>query len=332
MDNQKTKSISMDKIKITQHPGILGCIGNTPLVPLNRIFHGSKVQFYGKLEMFNPGGSIKDRTAFNILRHALDTGIITVNSTIIESTSGNMGIGLARICHFFGLRLLLVTDPHINALTVKIVKAFGAEVIKVSKQDAKGGYLNTRLSKVQELLGEIPSSFWPDQYHNMDNPLAHEQTFSEILNSLKVAPDYIFVSTSTCGTLRGLGDAVLKHNAPTKIIAVDAVGSVIFGGQPHKRIIPGMGASRASSFLSTFQLEDVVMISDRESVAGCHHLLKTESILAGGSSGAVVKAVEKKLCHIPDNSIVVAILADNGERYLDTIYSEEWVNQNFKPR
>lgn len=319
----------MKKISITKNPGILGCIGGTPLVRLNRIFSGSNIHFYGKLEMFNPGGSIKDRTALNIIRHALVNGVINKDSTIIESTSGNMGIGLARICHFFGLRLILVTDPHINSLTVSILKAFNAKIITVNEHDGKGGYLNTRLSKVQQLLDEIPISFWPDQYHNMHNPSSHEQTFLEILETLGKAPDFIFVSTSTCGTLRGLGDAIAKHNAHTKIVAVDAVGSVIFGDKPNKRIIPGMGAGRPSSFLDIKQVENVVLIADSESVQGCLHLLETESILAGGSSGAVVKAVEKKLLEIPENSTVVAILADNGERYLETIYSKDWVGEHF---
>lgn len=317
-------------MKIVQEKtGIIACVGNTPIIRLNRLFGGSGINLYGKLEMFNPGGSIKDRTAFNILGNAIEKGIIHSKTTVIESTSGNMGIGLARACHFFGLKLILVTDPHINAQSVNILKAFNAEIVTVDQHDGKGGYLNTRLSKVQELLKEIPDSFWPDQYHNMDNPLAHEQTFLEILNSLNDAPDYIFVSTSTCGTLRGLGDAIQKHKVPTKIIAVDAVGSVIFGDKPQKRIIPGMGASRPSNFLISEQVEDVVLISDRESVEGCHQLLQTESILAGGSSGAVIKAIEKKISQIPENSTVVGILADNGERYLNTIYSEEWVNQHF---
>ncbi|MGH2623427.1 MAG: pyridoxal-phosphate dependent enzyme, partial [Sphingobacterium sp.] len=173
------------------------------------------------------------------------------------------------------------------------------------------------------------NSFWPDQYHNMDNPMAHEQTFSEILNTLGKAPDFIFVSTSTCGTLRGLGDAIINQAAHTKIIAVDAEGSVIFGDEPNKRIIPGMGASRRSKFLVSEQVEDVVLISDKESVEGCYQLLNTESILAGGSSGAVIKAIEKKLGSIAENSTVVAILADSGERYLNTIYSEGWLKDNF---
>lgn len=312
-----------------QNKGIISCIGNTPLVRLNRLFNKFPVEMYAKLEMFNPGGSIKDRTAYNILNNAWNKGLIHSATTIIESTSGNMGIGLARVCHFLGLKLILVTDPHINEITVSILKTFNAKVITVDQHDGKGGYLNTRLQKVQQLLTEIPDSFWPDQYHNKDNPLAHEQTFLEITNALGKNPDYIFVSTSTCGTLRGLADAIEKHNATTKIIAVDAKGSVIFGDRPQKRMIPGMGASRLSDFLRIDQVDQVQLISDKETIKGCHHLLKTESILAGGSSGAIVKAIEKTISCFPEDTTIVAIFADNGERYLKTIYSEEWVQQHF---
>ena len=314
----------------SQNTGILSCIGNTPLVELSRIFNRSNIALFAKLEMFNPGGSIKDRTAYNILKNAIDKNIINSNSTIIESTSGNMGIGLARICHYLGLKLILVTDPHINAMCVRILKTFNANILTVTEHDGNGGYLNTRLAKVQELLTEIPDSFWPNQYYNMDNPLAHEQTFLEITDQLGNHPDYIYVSTSTCGTLRGLADAVDKYQAKTKIIAVDAVGSVIFGDQPKKRIIPGMGASRKSDFVQMKQVYQVVLISDKEAVEGCHQLLNTESILAGGSSGAIVKAIDKTIHTLQKNTSVVAILPDTGERYLDTIYSTEWVNQNFK--
>lgn len=310
--------------------GILSCIGNTPLVQLKRLFSPTTLQLYGKLEMFNPGGSIKDRSAYNILKNAIDKGFVNDDTTIIESTSGNMGIGLARICHFFGFKLILVTDPHINEMCLKILKAFKANIIIVDQHDGKGGYLNTRLEKVQELLSEIPNSFWPNQYHNMDNPLAHQKTFYEIVESLGQNPDFIFVSTSTFGTLRGLADAIAKYKAKTKIIAVDAKGSVIFGDEPQKRIIPGMGASRKSTFIKLEQVFQVVHITDRETVEGCHKLLNSESILGGGSSGAIVKAMEKKIPELPEGATLVAVFPDNGERYLQTIYSEEWVNQNFK--
>lgn len=262
----------------------------------------------------------------------MEKGLLYPGSTVIESTSGNMGIGLARVCHYWGLRLILVTDPHINPLARKITEAFGAKIVKVDKHDGKGGYLNTRLAKVQELLQEIPDSFWPDQYHNLDNPTAHEDTFLEILEALGHDPDYFFISTSTCGTLRGFADAIRKHGSNAKVVAVDTIGSVIFGGKPRPRMIPGMGASRPSSFLRPEDNQDVELLSEKECIAGCHLLLDEESILAGGSSGAVIKAIQKRLPLLAHRS-VVAILPDNGERYLDSVYSKTWVDEHMeKPK
>lgn len=309
--------------------GILSCIGNTPLVPLKRLFTAPSVRFFGKLEMFNPGGSIKDRTALNIISKAFDNGEINRFTTIVESTSGNMGIGLARICHYYGLQLILVTDPHINPLTEKILRTFQAELVKVDQEDGMGGYLKSRLDKVKELLASQPNTFCPDQYHNFNSPLAHEATYREISESLGKAPDYLFVSTSTCGTLRGIAEAAAGRNEFPKLVAVDAEGSVVFGREPGTRIIPGMGASRPSDFLKMDQVFDVVHVSDKSCVEGCHRLLSQESILAGGSSGAIVVAMERILPMIPKQSTVVAIFPDSGERYLDTIFQEEWVEKNF---
>lgn len=312
---------------LTQVPknDILSCIGNTPLVRFNNLFLTLQSAVYGKMEMLNPGGSIKDRTAHNIVRHAMDVGKINADSVLIESTSGNMGIGLARICHFYGLKLILVTDPHINPLAEKILKTFHAEIVKVDEHDGNGGYLNSRLKKVEQLLADIPNSFWPDQYHNMDNPAAHQQTFQEIVEDLGFAPDYLFIPTSTCGTLRGFADAVENLGATTKIVAVDAKGSMIFKDDPSARLIPGMGASRKSHFLRADQVHGVIHVSDADCVAGCKKLLAKESILAGGSSGAVVMAIEQYQANFKSNETIVAIIPDNGERYLDTIYSDEWL-------
>lgn len=318
--------------QVKQQAGILDCIGGTPLVMLKRVFSSTSIQLFGKLEMFNPGGSIKDRTAYNMVSRAIEEGKIDGRYTIIESTSGNMGIGLAHVCHYYGLKLILVTDPNINPLTEKILRTFQAKIVKVDQQDGKGGYLNTRLAKVQELLETTPFSFWPDQYHNFNNPLAHEKTYLEITAQLEKDPDYIFIPTSTCGTLRGFTESIKKYNACTKVIAVDAVGSVIFGDEPQPRLIPGMGASRSSDFLVRNQVWDVVHVSDKECIEGCRMLLGQESILAGGSSGAVIKAIQKNLSSFPSHATVVALLADSGERYLDTVYSDEWVKKHFNIR
>lgn len=325
----ETACLDDSPAQIREYDGILRCIGKTPLTRLKRLFPESPQKIYGKLELFNPGGSIKDRIAYNIVREAIEAGKITKDTCLIESTSGNMGIALARLCHYFGLKLILVTDPHLNKAAEKILRVFNAQIIKVEQHDGYGGYLNTRLAKVQELMQEIPNCFWPDQYHNFASPQAHIKTYQEILDELQEAPDYIFIPTSTCGTLRGFADAIATKGTSTKIIAVDAVGSVIFGDEPRLRLIPGMGANRPSFFLKKEQIFDVVHIADAESVIGCRDLLCRESILAGGSSGAVVKAIEKTIQSIPDHATIVALIPDSGERYLETIYSDEWVIEKF---
>lgn len=321
----------MAQTNLQIHKNILACIGNTPLVKLSRLFTTSSIHLYAKLEMFNPGGSIKDRTAYNILNRAFEQKLIDSHTVIIESTSGNMGIGLAQICHYFGLKLILVTDPYINPMAEDILRTYGANLIKVDVKDDLGSYLMTRLAKVQSLLTEIPNSYWPNQYSNIENPRSHEQTYLEIMEAMEGRePDYIFIATSTCGTIRGFADAIKKYNSSTRIVAVDAVGSVIFCDAPQKRTIPGMGASRKSEFISKEQVDRVIHINDKKCVEGCHLLLQSESILAGGSSGAVIKAIESCLNDFPKNAHIVAILADRGERYLQTVYNPTWISENIK--
>lgn len=307
---------------------VLETVGQTPLIHLPRLFPLSDMLLYGKLEAANPGGSIKDRTAVQMLVHALKQGDLHPGQTVVESSSGNMAIGLAQTCMYYGLKLIVVVDPLINHHTLKILKTYGAEINMVDTPHADGGYLSARLEKVQQLLDEIPGSYWPDQYHNLQNPMAHRQTMREIVQALDGRLDYLFATTSTCGTLMGCAEYVKEQGLDTKIIAVDAEGSVIFGLPPQARKIPGHGAGRPSCFLKRELVHDVVHVNDAACVAGCRRLLRTEAILAGGSSGAVVSAVEKYSPAIPSGSTCAMILCDRGERYLDTIYNDEWVAQN----
>ncbi len=303
-------------------------IGHTPLVELNNIYPFLDLKIFGKLESFNPGGSIKDRTAFQLISHAIEAGEIEPGSTVIESSSGNMAVGLAQTCLYFGIRLIVVVDPLINKHTVKLVKAYGATVDQVTEASTDGGFLNARLNRVQELLSQIPGSFWPNQYGNLQNPLAHRKTMEEIVVALDGKLDYLFAATSTCGTLMGCADYVKESKLSTKIIAVDAMGSVIFGPTEGERKIPGHGAGRPSQFLDMDLIHDVVHVNDMDCVKGCKELLQNEAILAGGSSGAVISALLKYAHHLPPNSTCALILCDRGERYLDTIYNEEWVLNN----
>lgn len=308
----------------TLQQSVLETIGNTPLVLLKHLSATTGVDVFGKLEMANPGGSIKDRTSLNIIEDGIKRGQITPNTTLIESSSGNMAIGLAQVCGYYNIPLIIVVDPKANKHTIKILKAYGAKVDQVTKPNEDGGYLGARLDRVQQLLSEIKDSFWTNQYGNNANPQAHYRTMQEIIDKLPDA-DYVFSATSTCGTLMGCAAYIQREQLNTKLIAVDAEGSVIFGDKPKERHIPGHGAGLPSKFLDKSTIHKVMHISDNECVLGCNKLLRNESILAGGSSGAVVAAFLKMAPSLPANSKCVLILCDRGERYLDTVYNPEWV-------
>lgn len=310
--------------------GILNAIGRTPLVRLQRFFGDDGLQLFAKLEALNPGGSMKDRPALAILQQALENGAIRSDSVVIESSSGNMGIGLAQACSYFGLRFICVVDPKTTLQNRNLLKAYGAEVDMVERPDPESrDYLQARLDRVRALSRSIENSFWPNQYANEANALAHRQTMAEIVNDLGCSPDYLFCAVSTCGTLRGCAEFVNAQKLKTKIYAVDAIGSVIFGGGKAKRLIPGHGAAVKPGLFREGLAERHVQVSDKDCVIGCRRLARREAILAGGSSGAVLMAIARVREELPARSTCVAILADRGERYLDTIYCDRWVEERF---
>ena len=224
--------------------GVLSAIGNTPLVRLSRVIPDARFKLYAKLEGLNPGGSTKDRPAFSIIRHAIDSGAIQPDTVVIESSSGNMGIGLAQACMYYGLRFICVVDPKATVQNVRLLKAYGAQVDVVQEPDKiTGEYLQARLNRVKSLLDSTDNTFWPNQYSHRFNPIAHHQTMHEIVTALGGELDYLFCAASTCGTIRGCAEYVRNHDLPTRIFAVDAVGSVIFGGATGKLLIPGHGAA-----------------------------------------------------------------------------------------
>lgn len=326
-------SVEADTVGVGQSPlrtGILTAVGQTPLVRLERFFPENRFRLYAKLEMLNPGGSIKDRAALSMLLDGYAKGKIGPHTTIIESSSGNLGIGLAQACRYLKLRFICVVDERVTRTNVSLLKAFGAEVRVVGHADAAGGDLLTaRINLVQRLCETVEDCYWVNQYANEANPLAHYQTMREIDDALGGRIDYLFVATSTCGTLRGCCDYVRSRRLQTKVIAVDAVGSVIFGQPPSARLIPGHGASRMPDLYRDGMEDMHLHITDLDCVVGCHRLLHREAILAGGSSGGVMAGVAKFCADIPAGATCAVVLCDRGERYLDTIYSEEWVREHF---
>lgn len=317
--------------------GILGAIGNTPLVALRRVVRKASFRLFAKLEAANPGGSIKDRAARSLLLEAMRTGRLARDSVVVESSSGNMGIGLAQACAVLGLRFICVVDARTTVQNVSIMRALGAEIEVVDAPEANGGgFLRGRIERVRAIVACLPHAFWPDQYGNMNNALAHRQTMHEIVTTLGGRVDVLFCPTSTCGTIRGCADYVRERGLATRIVAVNAVGSVIFddpcsrrnGGAPV-RLIPGHGAALRPALYREGVADLCVHLSDLECVVGCRRLVAREGILAGGSSGAAVMAVERLRDRIADDATCVVVFPDRGERYLDTIYCDDWVRRHF---
>jgi cysteine synthase A len=251
-------------------------------------------------------------------------------SVVVESSSGNLAIGMAQICGYYGIRFVCVVDARTTEQNLAILKAYQAEIEMVSVgDDETGEYLPVRLRRVGELLASIPDAYSPNQYINPLNPAAHEQTMGEISRALDGRVDYLFCATSTFGTLRGCSDYIRAHGLNTRIIAVDAVGSVIFGQEPGPRLIPGHGSSMVPPMADPGLPDSVIHVSDLECVIWCRRLVIREAILGGGSSGAAVAALERARFWLPEGSTVVMIFADGGDRYLSTIFSDEWVQKQF---
>lgn len=308
------------------HDSIVSCVGRTPLVRLSRLFPLAGHTVIAKLELLNPGGSVKDRPARFIIDEGLRSGTITPSSHLVESSSGNFGIAVAMASRLHGLAFTCVVDPNTAPANLKILEHLGARVDMVVEPDERGGYLGSRIRRVRQLLGTVPASVWINQYANACNWQAHYHgTAAEILSDLDGPVDHLVVGVSTTGTVLGLARRLRGVFPAMSVVAVDAVGSVIFGGRAGPRRVPGLGASRVPELCSPREIDDVVFVSDREAVRGCRALMATEGILAGGSSGAVVAGIEKVLAQAPAPCRVLTLLADRGERYLDLVYDDEWV-------
>jgi len=307
--------------------GVLGAIGDTPLVALQRYLDDPAIAVWAKLEASNPGGSSKDRPAARMLSDALEEGRIGPGTTVVESTSGNMGVGLAQACRYHGLRLICVVDTRAHETNVRTLRALGADVRVVREPDPRtGDLLAARLDLVAELLQTTPDAFWPNQYANVSNPAAHAAgTMREIDEALDGAVDFVFVATSTTGTLRGCRDYVRAHGRDTRIVAVDAVGSALFGGARGTRELPGFGAGVATGLSRSAEYDALVRVADIDCVVGCRRLVAREAIFAGGSSGAVASALESLAPQLPGGSRCALILPDGGVGYLRTVYDDDWV-------
>ncbi|WP_433782249.1 2,3-diaminopropionate biosynthesis protein SbnA [Actinomycetospora sp. CA-101289] len=306
---------------------VLDAIGATPLVALDRLFARPGVEVLAKLELMNPGGSMKDRSARYIVGGGLADGSIPPGSRLVESSSGNFGVAVAMAARLHGLAFTCVVDPHASAANVTIMRGLGADVEVVDEPDTAGGYLHTRLARVHEILATTPDTVWINQYANDRNWLAHYHgTGAELVDQLLVPPTHLVGAVSTTGSLLGCARR-LREWCPLQVVAADAVGSVIFGGPGGRRELPGLGSSRVPELHSPAEIDRVEHVDDATAAEACRELLATEAIFAGGSTGAVVTAVRRLVDDVVPPARIVAIFPDRGDRYLDRVYDDAWLDR-----
>jgi 2,3-diaminopropionate biosynthesis protein SbnA len=287
-----------------------------------------------KIEGLNLSGSIKLKTAVGLVDDAQRHGLLPAGATIVESSSGNLGVALAMVAASRRLRFICVTDPRINPACVDIIKTLGGEVRVVQQRDEFGGYLGTRIAEAERICAESDGTVvWLNQYDSPANPSAHYATTSASLFKEFPDLDYLFVGTGTTGTVMGCARYVRDHGKPTKVVAVDSVGSITFGGPAGNRFIPGIGTSRLPGILDADLLHDVVVCSERDAVAMCRRLARN-GVLVGGSTGSVVASAESYLARLgAEGQSAVALSADLGERYLNTVYDDSWCERHgLEPR
>jgi 2,3-diaminopropionate biosynthesis protein SbnA len=291
-------------------------------VDLRSIFGRS---LYLKCEGFNFAGSIKLKAATEMVQAAERDGILTPGSVLVESSSGNLGVALSMIAASKGYRFLCVTDSRCNLSTRRLMEALGSQVHIIAEPDVNGGFLGARIDYVRALCASNDRYVWLNQYANPDNWKAHYRKTAPAIARQFPRLDVLFVGAGTAGTLMGCARYFRQWHRPVRIVAVDSVGSVTFGGAPGRRMIPGLGTSVRPPLLDESYVDEVVRVEEADTIRACRRLARS-GFLFGGSTGTVVSgAMDWSARHDPSELTAVAVAPDLGERYLDTIYQTNWL-------
>ena len=304
---------------MTIHKSVSELIGNTPLVELSSFEknHNLEATILGKVELFNPAGSVKDRIAKAMIDEAVKAGKVNDDTVLIEPTSGNTGIGLAAIAAARGNRLIITMPETMSIERRNLMKAYGAEVVLTDGSKGMKG----AIAKAQELAGEISNSFIPSQFTNPANPAIHEATTGpEIWRDTEGKVDILVAGVGTGGTVTGTGRYLKSQNPDVKVVVVEPAGSpVLSEGHAGAHKIQGIGAGFIPDTLDTSVYDEVIAVADEDAFETGRELAGKEGLLVGISSGAAVWAAGQ-LAQRPENKgkTIVAILPDTGERYLST--------------
>jgi cysteine synthase A len=293
---------------------VLDLIGNTPMVELSKVVEKNASRVFAKLEMFNPGGSVKDRIAFNMVEQAEKRGHLKPGSVIVEPTSGNTGIGLAIVGAVKGYRVVLTMPEAMSQERIQILQSFGAEVVLTP---AKEGMIGA-VEKAREIVANTKGAFMPQQFMNPDNPAMHRKTTAkEILRDTDGELDAFVAGVGTGGTLTGVGEVLKKHNPKIRIVAVEPkTSNVLSGGKPGPHMIQGIGAGFVPEVLNREVIDEIIAVDDHEAYAMAKRLSREEGIFSGLSSGAACLGALKVAKTLGNNKTVVTVFPDSGERYL----------------
>ncbi len=295
---------------------ILQLIGNTPLVKINNLTCPGDAELYAKLEGFNPGGSVKDRIALNMIEVAEKEGRLQKGGTVIEPTSGNTGIGLALVCAVKGYKLILTMPESMSLERRQLFTAYGAEVILTPADRGMMG----AVEKAEEIYLKNRDCFMPQQFENPANPDIHRKTTAiEIINDLGDVPDAFVAGVGTGGTITGVGEVFKEKRKDVLIVAVEPAGSpILSGGNPGRHRIAGIGAGFFPGVLNTKIYDEIIPVTDDDAEDMARRLARIEGILAGVSSGAAMWAALRVASRLGKGKKVVVILPDRGDRYLST--------------
>ncbi|MHC1724310.1 MAG: cysteine synthase A [Aminipila sp.] len=286
-------------------------IGNTPLVKLNYINEKKGVNIFAKLELFNPGGSVKDRIGKYMIKDAEESGRLKKGYTIVEATAGNTGLGIAVAALNKGYKIIFVVPTKFSIEKQKLMKALGAEIVNTPREKGMLG----AVEKAEELKAQISNSISLEQFKNMSNPLAHyETTGPEIYNDLEGNIDYVVLGAGSGGTYNGILKYLKEKNPKIKGVLADPVGSTIGGGEHGDYNIEGIGNDFIPETMDMKLVDEVIKVNDEEAFDTARRLTLTEGIFAGSSSGASMSAALKLAKKIDKGNIVV-VLPDRGDRY-----------------
>lgn len=331
MRNPSLSDRAFSKGRSQLFTNVTEALGGVPIVRLNQIHPlCQQHNIYVKLESCNPGGSIKEKNAAYLVKEAEEQGLLRPGSTIIESSSGNFGIGLAIVGATRGYRVKIVIDAKTSPTIRRMLTAYGAELVEVplSAIDAQGSMQVARMQKAQELAMSIPDAWYPCQHKNPSNPDAHAiWTAREIEAAFGGAPDAIVIGVSTAGQLGGISHFFKSNYPHTRIIGVDVAGSVIFGTPAHPYKMTGLGLSFIPPNFDAEVLDAAYSVDDSLAFSICHAIASREGMLLGASTGAIVAAALADSQQFTSPQTMLLVNPDRGDRYLETVYNHDWLKQ-----